>query len=418
VAEEKVLMQQRDVVIVGAGQAGAQVAALLRHEGYKGSITLVGEEPEFPYERPPLSKDYLAGHKQFKQLLLRPEEFWAQHEIDLRLGQRVISVDAQARLVRTASGGEIGYESLVWAAGGSPRRLACPGHDLAGVHAVRNRADIDQMVAGLAGVRHVAVIGGGYIGLEAASVLTKLGKSVTVLEALGRVLARVAGEALSRFYEDEHRAHGVDVLLGVTVERVEGREGKVTGVVLADGKVVPADLVIAGIGIIPSVEPLVNAGLENGNGAAVDEYCRTRLPGIFAVGDCSAHVNRYAAASTPIRLESVQNANDQAKVVAKFIAGRPEAYDALPWFWSDQYDLKLQTAGLSSGHDAVALRGDPAARAFSIVYLKQGRVIALDCVNAVRDFAQGKALIKGRAMVDPAALADAATPLKSLLAAA
>ncbi len=408
-------MQRRDVVIVGAGQAGAQVAALLRHEGYEGSIMVVGDEPEFPYERPPLSKDYLAGHKQFKQLLLHPEEFWAQHNIDLRLGQRVETVDVAGRRVTTDSGDEIGYEFLVWAAGGSPRRLACPGNDLAGVHAVRNRADIDRVMAELPDVRRVAVIGGGYIGLEAASVLTKLGKPVTVLEALDRVLARVAGEALSRFYEAEHRAHGVDVRLGVMVERLEGRDGKVTGVVLADGTVVPADLVIVGIGIVPSVGPLVNAGLENGNGVAVDEYCRTRLPGVFAVGDCAAHHNRYAAISTPIRLESVQNANDQAKVVAKFIAGQQEAYSALPWFWSDQYDLKLQTVGLSIGHDAVVVRGDPATRAFSVVYLKQGRVIALDCVNAVRDFVQGKALVKGHFAINPESLADAATPLKSLV---
>ena len=407
-------MQQEGVVIVGAGQAGAQVAALLRHEGYKDSITLVGDECEFPYERPPLSKDYLAGNKQFDQLLLRSPEFWSQHDIDLRLGQRVVSVDVAGRSVRTESGEEIGYESLVWATGGSPRRLDCAGEDLSGVHAVRSRADIDRIMAELSEVHHVVVVGGGYIGLEAASVLTKLGKSVTVLETLNRVLARVAGETLSRFYEAEHRSHGVDVRLGVTVKGFEGQNGRVTGVTLGDGAAISADLVIVGIGIIPSVGPLVDAGLKNGNGVVVDEYCRTHLPGIFAVGDCAAHINRYSNICTPIRLESVQNANDQAKVVAKFITGQQDAYDALPWFWSDQYDLKLQTAGLSIGHDAVVVRGDVAARTFSIIYLRQGRVIALDCVNAVRDFAQGKALVKRRLSIDPESLADVAKPLKSL----
>jgi 3-phenylpropionate/trans-cinnamate dioxygenase ferredoxin reductase subunit len=236
-----------------------------------------------------------------------------------------------------------------------------------------------------------------------------------VLEALDRVLARVAGEALSRFYEAEHRAHGVDVRLGARVEHIEGEDGRVTGVRLAGGEIVPAGMVIVGIGIVPAVEPLRAAGAEGGNGVAVDEHGRTSLPDIFAVGDCALHANPFAE-GIPIRLESVQNANDMATVVARAIIGEPEPYHAVPWFWSNQYDLRLQTVGLSVGHDQEILRGDPASRAFSIVYLKQNRVIALDCVNSVKDYVQGRALVNGRVVADSRRLADAAVPLKSLVA--
>lgn len=407
----------KDVVIVGAGHAGAQAASLLRQQGFTGSIAMIGDETELPYERPPLSKDYLSGEKSFDHLLLRPASFWIDKHIDLRLGLRVESLDASAHTLKTSDGNELGYGSLIWATGGAPRRLSCAGHDLQGVHSVRTRADVDRMIEQLDSTRDVVVVGGGYIGLEAAAVLCKLGKSVTVLEAQDRVLARVAGEDLSRFYEAEHRAHGVDVRLGVMLEQLVGADGRVTGVQLQDGSVLPADMVIVGIGIIPAVAPLLAAGAQDRNGVLVDEYCRSELPDVFAIGDCAAHLNRYCANDAPMRLESVQNANDQAKTVAKFIVGQAEAYDAVPWFWSDQYDLKLQTVGLSVGYDLTVLRGDPASRSFSVVYLKQGRVLALDCVNLVRDYVQGKALVKAGSMPDLAALADSATPLKALLAA-
>ncbi|MCL6692356.1 FAD-dependent oxidoreductase [Pseudomonas sp. R3.Fl] len=405
---------RKDVVIVGAGHAGAQAASLLRQSGFQGSIVLIGEERELPYERPPLSKDYLAGEKGFDHFLLRPASFWNEKHIELRLGERVVKVDSQAHRLETAVGESIEYGALVWAAGGAARRLSCEGYDLAGVHSVRNRADVDRMIAELDGTRRVVVIGGGYIGLEAAAVLSKLGKSVTVLEAQDRVLARVAGEELSRFYEAEHRGHGVDVRLGVAVERLVGEEGRVSAVALGDGTLLPADMVIVGIGIIPAVEPLIAAGLPQGNGVQVDEFCRSGLPDVFAIGDCAAHVNRYCALPGPIRLESVQNANDQAKVVAKYLVGQPEAYDAVPWFWSDQYDLKLQTIGLSAGYDQTVLRGDPTSRSFSVVYLKEGRVLALDCVNLTRDYVQGKALVKAGVKPDLQALGNAETPLKAL----
>ena len=404
-----------DVLIVGAGHAGAACAIALRHGKFEGSILVVGAEPDLPYERPPLSKEYLAGEKPFERLLIRPESFWAEREVSFQLGATVTSVDPAAHTVTTETGDVIGYRHLVWATGGAPRRLGCAGHHLAGVHTVRTRADADRMMAELPDVSRVVVIGGGYIGLEAAAVLAKFGKAVVVLETLDRVLARVAGEPLSRFLEAEHRAHGVDVRLGDTVDCILG-EDRVTGVRLADGQVLEAQMVIVGIGIIPAVEPLVAAGAEGGNGVAVDGHCRTSLPDVFAVGDCARHANRYADGAQ-VRLESVQNANDQAAVTAKAILGQPADYDATPWFWSNQYDIKLQTVGLSIGYDQTVVRGDMASRSFSVVYLKAGRVIALDCVNAVKDYVQGRKLVVDGVHVDVARLADPATPLKDLAAA-
>ena len=407
-----------DVVIVGAGHGGAQAGIALRQNGFAGSIAMVGDEPELPYERPPLSKDYLAGDKEFARILIRPAAFWDERKVEMLLGQRVVSVDPASHTVTRADGETIGYGTLIWATGGSPRRLTCSGHDLIGVHGVRTRADVDRVIGELGNTREVVVIGGGYIGLEAAAVLTKLGKHVTVLEALDRVLARVAGEPLSRFYEAEHRAHGVDVRLGCTVECIEEAGGRATGVRLASGEILPAQMVIVGIGIIPAVEPLIAAGAEGGNGVAVDARCRTSLSDVFAIGDCAAHPNGFASGAT-IRLESVQNANDQATLVAKTIVGAEASdYDAVPWFWSNQYDLKLQTVGLSTGFDDAVLRGDSATRSFSIVYLRAGQVIALDCVNMVRDYVQGRALVVQRLSPDRAALADPAISLKSLVTAA
>ena len=405
-------MSRYDVLIVGAGHAGAQAAIALRQNKFAGSIALLGDEPELPYERPPLSKEYLAGDKPFERLLIRNAAFWDERQVTLLPGRSVVRVDPSGHEIATAEGETIGYGTLIWATGGKPRRLACAGGDLIGVHTVRTRADVDRMIAELPEVRRVAVIGGGYIGLEAAAVLAKLGRQVVVLEAQDRVLARVAGEPLSRFFEAEHGAHGVEVRLGVAVDTIEG-EGRVTGVGLADGEVLPAEMAIVGIGIDPAVAPLLHAGANGGNGVLVDAQCRTSLPDVFAVGDCALHANRFAG-DRCIRLESVQNANDQATVAAKTILGIDAAYDAVPWFWSNQYDLKLQTVGISTGHDATVLRGDPASRSFSVIYLRDGRVIALDCVNATKDYVQGRKLVLEGASVDPALLADAATPLKDL----
>ena len=411
------MAERFDVLIVGAGHGGAQTAIALRQRGFSGTLAIVGEEAELPYERPPLSKDYLAGDKDFERILIRPHAFWAERGVTMLTGHKVVTVDPAAHVATTDNSATIGYSTLVWAAGGHARQLGCSGGDLIGVHSVRNRADVDRLIGELPQVRRVAVIGGGYIGLEAAAVLTKLGKAVTVLEALPRVLARVAGEPLSRFYEAEHRAHGVDVRLGVTVGTIEGKDGRVSAVRLADGTSIACEIAIVGIGIIPAVEPLLAAGAGGGNGVAVDALCRTTLADVYAIGDCALHANAFAGGAQ-VRLESVQNANDMATTVAKMLTGTPEAYHAVPWFWSNQYDLKLQTVGLSTGFAETVVRGDPAVRSFSVVYLRDGRVIALDCVNAVKDYVQGKALVQAGARIDAARLADIAVPLKSLMEAA
>lgn len=408
-------MLRFDVLIVGGGHGGAQAAIALRQVKFEGSIAIVGDEHELPYERPPLSKEYFAGEKAFERIQIRPAAFWEERKIEMLLGRRVDHVDPAEHIVTTTSGEDIGYAQMIWATGGAPRLLPIDGGNLPGVHVVRNRSDVDTMLDGLDDVSSVVVIGGGYIGLEAAAVLRKFGKKVTLLEALDRVLARVAGEPLSRFYEAEHRAKGVDVLLGATVEAIEETEGRASGVRLADGTVIQTQMVIVGIGIIPSVAPLLNAGAAGGNGVDVDEYCRTSLPDIFAVGDCAAHANDFADGFV-MRVESVQNANDMASAAAKSIAGELTAYKSVPWFWSNQYDLRLQTVGLSTDHDSHVLRGSPDERSFSVIYLKKGRVIALDCVNATKDYVQGRALVVGGVSIDPVLLADASRPLKEILA--
>jgi 3-phenylpropionate/trans-cinnamate dioxygenase ferredoxin reductase subunit len=408
-------MTSADVVIVGTGHGGAQAAIALRQHGFEGSILLVGRDTSPPYERPPLSKEYLAGEKPFERILIRPEKFWRERNIDLKLGCSVTRIDPEAKELSVSGGETIGYGSLIWAAGGDARRLSCPGGNLEGVHAVRHKPDVDKLMQELGGgSKRVVVVGGGYIGLEAAAVLSKLDCEVTVVEAQERVLSRVAGEDLSRFYEEEHRRHGVDFRLSSQVESLLGEDDRLRGVKLASGEEIPCELVVVGIGIVPAVGPLIAAGAAGADGVDVDDYCRTSIEGVYAIGDCAAHANPYADGAV-IRLESVQNANDMATTAARAICGDPVPYDALPWFWSNQYDLKLQTAGLSLGHQATALRGDPAERSFSVVYLKDNRVIAIDCVNRVKDYVQGRKLIEARAVVDPHDLLDTETPLKQLL---
>ncbi|MDP9414261.1 MAG: FAD-dependent oxidoreductase [Pseudomonadota bacterium] len=405
-------MAEFDILIVGAGHGGAQAAILLRQLGFAGTIGLIGAEPELPYERPPLSKDYLAGEKPFERMLIRPPAFWAERDIDIVAATRIARLDARRKQAACENGIAFGYGRLIWATGGAPRRLTCGGGDLHGVHTVRCRADVDAIRAELGACRRIAVIGGGYVGLEAAAVLNKIGKDVVLIEALDRVLARVAAPEISRFYEAEHRACGVEVVLSGSVQCIEG-ETRVRGVRLASGDWVDSDMAIVGIGIEPLTTPLVEAGADGGNGVDVDEYCRTSLPDVYAIGDCARHVNRFAGGAR-VRLESVQNAHDQAAIAVKHMLGAPQPYDSIPWFWSNQYDLRLQTVGLSTGYDQTVLRGAPSKRSFSLVYLKDSRVIALDCVNATKDYVHGRKLILERASPDPEKLSDPSVPLKEL----
>jgi 3-phenylpropionate/trans-cinnamate dioxygenase ferredoxin reductase component len=408
-------MQIFDILIVGGGHAGAQAAINLRQAKFTGSIGILNAEPELPYERPPLSKEYFAGDKSFERIMIRPAAFWGERDITIMTNCTVDAVNPAAKSVTTATGEVISYGQMIWATGGSPRWLLCDGGNLPGVHVVRSRRDVDAMAAELADVRDVVIIGGGYIGLEAAAVLRKFDKHVTVLEAQDRVLARVAGPELSRFIETEHRAHNVDMRVGVNVDKLEAVNGRVGAVVMDDGEHIPAQLVIVGIGIIPAVAPLIHAGAAGGNGVDVDPYCRTSLPDIFAIGDCAAHENSFAAGQI-MRVESVQNANDMASAVAKTIMGEPTSYHAVPWFWSNQYDIKLQTVGLSVGYDQDIVRGDPATRSFSVIYLRHGKVIALDCVNMTKDYVQGRNFVTSDVVVPAAILANAEIPLKQIFA--
>ena len=403
-----------DVLIVGSGHGGVATAGTLRQLGFAGTVGIVSADRDEPYERPPLSKEYLVGEKDFHAIHARGPAFWNEKQIALLFGETVTAVDPGAHQVVTASGRTIGYGKLVWAAGGEPRRLTCDGHQLGGLHAIRSRADVDALRSELAVAERVVVIGGGYIGLEAAASLIKLGKSVTLVEALDRLLARVAAPPISDFFLAQHRARGVDLRLNSAVTCIEGEDDRVARVLLADGTALPTDIVIVGIGIVPSVGPLAAAGADCPNGVTVDEYCRTGLPDVYAVGDCALHRNRFGP-DRAVRVESVQNAADQGHTVAHHIVGQPAPYAATPWFWSHQYDLKLQTVGLNSDFDDTVLRGDPAGGRFSLVYLREGKVAALDCVNMVKDYVQGRGLVERHARADRAALADPDTPLKSLV---
>ena len=408
-------MMCADVVIVGTGHGGAQADIALRQNVYQGSVLMIGRETDLPYERPALSKEYLARERGFERLLIRPAAYWDDKKITIRRAAEVTNVDPAAKCVGLSDGEVIGYGSLIWAAGGDARRLSCEGAHLAGVHAVRTRADVDRLIEELGdSAKRVVVIGGGYVGLEAAAVLRKLGHSVVLLEGLPRVLARVAGEALSAFYEAEHSAHGVNLRTGVVPDRLEGNGASVTGVRLQNGELISADVVIVGIGIVPVVAPLKAAGASGTNGVEVDGLCRTSLQDVYAIGDCAAYVSRFAD-NAVVRLESVQNACDMATAAASAICNLSVPNSATPWFWSNQYDLKLQTVGLSMGHDKAILRGNMHSRSFSIVYLKNGRVIALDCVNMVKDYVQGKRLVEAGANVPELLISDIGQSLKELV---
>lgn len=405
-------MDNSRVIIVGASHASAQLCASLRQDGWTGEILLIGDEPSWPYQRPPLSKTYLAGTTTLEDLLIRKPEFYDKEQVTFRHA-RVTGVDRAARTVTLADGEALGYDKLVLCLGARPRRLGLPGADLAGVHYLRDAADIEAIRAGLATTSHAVIIGAGYIGLETAASLRKLGITVSVLEAADRVLQRVTAPEVSTFYDRVHREEGVDIRVGVGVTALDG-EGHVSGVRLADGDSIAAELVIIGVGVVPNVELAQEAGLTVDNGIVIDAYGRTSDPNIFAAGDCANYFDaRY---DCRLRLESVPNAVEQAKSVAAAICGKEKEISALPWFWSDQYDLKLQIAGLNTGYDEIVLRGDPSSgRDFACFYFGEGRLIAADCVNRPQEFMFSKRAIAQGLAPNRELLADPATALKSLL---
>ncbi|MFA5938904.1 MAG: FAD-dependent oxidoreductase [Sinimarinibacterium sp.] len=400
-------------VIVGAGQAGGDLASALRQLGYTGRIILIGEEPVVPYRRPPLSKAFLSGEVSEEALYIKTREAYAKHGIELRTGLRVQAIDRVAHTVTLSDGSRLAYDKLALTTGGRARRLDLPGADKSNVHYVRTIDDIRRLREQFKPGKRLAIIGGGYIGLEVAAVGIKKGVQVTLVEALPRLLARVTGPELSQYYEQVHRRHGVDIRLGTGVSALEGGS-QVEAVVLQDGSRVPADLVIVGIGLIPNTELAEKAGLACDNGIVVDLFAQTQDPDIVAAGDCTNHDNGFCGRR--LRLESVPNASEQARVAAASICGQRVPHASVPWFWSDQYNLKLQMAGLSQGHDCVVIRGSMAADSFVAFYLREGVVIAADSVNRAADFMMGKKMVAGRLRTDPAALADETVTLKSLVA--
>jgi 3-phenylpropionate/trans-cinnamate dioxygenase ferredoxin reductase subunit len=401
----------RHLVIVGGGQAAAQAILTLRQQGYGDAITLVGAEPYAPYQRPPLSKKYFAGEVQRERLLLRPTSFYSEKGVTLELGRTAVGLRLDAHGVQLDDGRELSYDRLLLATGSRVRKLGVPGVELAGVHYVRTIQDIDSINAELQPGARVAVIGGGYIGLEVAAVATQRGFAVTVLETVERVLARVVSPEVSAFYEQLHRSAGVEVHCGAAVRALHGNE-RVASIETADGRRFACDVAIVGIGIVPNVELAERAGLPCANGILVDEHARTADPDVLAAGDCTSHpLSLYGRR---VRLESVQNAVHQGKVAAAALLGTPAAYSELPWFWSDQYDVKLQIAGLSQGYDEVALRGDPATRSFVAYYLARGRLIAVDAINSPREFALGKKLVSAGFRIGADALRDPRTDVFAL----
>jgi len=407
-------MTERRTVIAGAGHAAGQVVATLRQKKYAGGIVLIGDEPYLPYQRPPLSKKFLAGEMPAERLYVKPPAFYEDPLITVKRETTVEDIDRDARTVHLSGGQSIAYDKLVLALGARVRRLPpLPGVDLPGIHYLRNVRDVQAIQKDMLEGRNLVIIGAGYIGLEVAAVASRLGLNVSVVEMLDRVMKRVVAPQVSEFYQQEHRAHGVELLLDTGLEGFSG-DARVSAVNLTNGSEIPADLVVIGIGIVPNTELAASAGLETADGIVVDDHCRTADADVFAVGDCTFHPNKVLGRS--VRLESVQNALEQARTAASNICGEDHCYDQVPWFWSDQFDLKLQIAGLSQGYDSAILRGSRVTRSFSCVYLRERRIIALDAVNNPRDFLQSKKLIADGAAVDLDRLADSAVELKDLVA--
>ncbi|MGH1371233.1 MAG: NAD(P)/FAD-dependent oxidoreductase [Cellvibrionaceae bacterium] len=400
-------------IIIGASHAAAQLAPSLRQEGWDGKILVIGDEPFMPYHRPPLSKAVLSGEKTADDLHIRSQAMYDKVDVEFKLGCRVESINRAHKSITLTSGEILNYDKLALCTGSRVRTVSLPGVELAGIHYLRDLKDVQSIQKEVDEGKNAVIVGGGYIGLETAASLKKMGLNVTVLEMAPRVLARVTAPELSEFYTRVHSDEGVDIKTGIAVAGFKGND-RVERVVCADGSSFDADLVVIGVGIIPNVELAEAAGITVENGVVVDEFARTNDPDIVASGDCANHYNKLY--DIRLRLESVPNATDQSKSAAASICGKDKAYESLPWFWSDQYDLKLQIAGLSQGYDQVVIRGDKdRGRSFVAFYLKDGKLISADCVNRPQEFMLSKRLIAAGTQVDPARLADESISPKELV---
>ena len=403
------------LVIVGAGQAAGQAAATLRQKEYGGQIIMIGDEPFIPYQRPPLSKKFLAGELETARLFIKPETFYKKHDVDLRLEIRVDEINTAAKTIRLDNDTEIDYNKLLLATGSRVRTLPIPGADLAGIFYLRSISDVLAIQPNFTAGRKLVIVGAGYIGLEVAAVAVQHGLDVTVVETEQRVMNRVVAPEISAFFHDVHAKAGVKFEFGRMVQEFRGAEA-ISEVVCADGKSFSADFCIVGIGIVPNEELASAAGLACDNGIIVDEFCHTSEPNILAAGDCTRHPNAYIGMQ--LRLESVQNAIEQGKTAAASICNEPIPYNKIPWFWSDQYDLKLQIVGLNNGYDQIVIRGEPEAREFAAFYLLGGKLLAVDAINSPREFMLAKKLIAADARILPADLADSTLDFKQLATAA
>ena len=397
------------MVIIGCGQAGGQAAASLRQEKYEGPITMIGQEPYIPYQRPPLSKQYLSGEQEKEKLSLRQESFYSEKEINLMLETSVLSLDPNKKELQLENGETVTYDKLLVATGGRPRKLEVDGHTLKGIHYLRNIDDVDAIKTQMNTSQNLVIVGGGYIGLEVASVAIKRGLTVSVLEMESRILERVTTEEMSAFYHQLHTDEGVNILTSTQAKAFKGSE-TVESVVCGDHEI-PADLVIVGIGILPNTEMAEAAGLKTNNGLVVDEHCRTSNEHIFAAGDCTNHPNPIL--NRRLRLESVPNAMEQGRVAASNMLGGSKSYASMPWFWSDQYEHKLQMVGFSKDSDQSIVRGDMESKSFTVFYLKDDSIIAADSVNNPKEFIASKQLVGKKASIE--ALADTSIDLKTLI---
>jgi len=408
------LSNAKRVVIIGAGQAAAQACASLRLFGFAGDITLIGDEAALPYQRPPLSKAYMKGELAEERLYFKPAAWYEDQNIDTVLSVRATKIDRSAQTVTLEMGGSIAYDALIIATGSRPRALPVGGADLDGVFDLRDLADVERIRPRMIEGSKLVIVGAGYIGLEAAAVARQMGLDVTVLEMEDRVLARVTSPVMSSFFQDEHKRQGVEIRTGARLTSLYGADGKVTKAILADGAELDADMVLVGIGIVPNVELAEEAGIACSNGILTDQDARTNDPRVFAAGDCAArplvHYGRTG------RLESVHNAIEQGKLAAAAIMGKARPTEDCPWFWSDQYDLKLQIAGLSQDHDETVVRGDPDTRKFAVFYLRNGKLIAVDAVNSPPEFLASKRLIIAGTHLAPDLLRDTSQTMKAIAA--